>query len=558
MRSREQFALRIEFLMGWYCAQAHDDRNWPEWPPHPARLFSALVAAWAEAGEDASERAALEWLERLPAPLIQASQATVRGIDPARNSRRSDRLTTVTTYVPVNDAFVISPAGVPKQYDRILDSRRKLESATSESARARAIKAHDTLQERVRAWSGNAAKPGRKGSLEVLPEARGKQPRTFPVAIPDDPVVHFIWPDVDASEHAEVLDKLAGRVARLGHSSSQVSVTVVREAPGATLEPSDEGVHIRLPGPGQLQALVRAHAVHGGVQPRQLPFQPQMYREVAAPRVVAVPQLSGEWMVLEVEGGTWLRLQDTMVLTQSIRAALMSHAADPIPMVLSGHEPDGTPAQRPHLSLLPLPFVGREHADGGIRGFALMLPRDATTEDRMAVAGAVQTWGTSGGGRLVLTLPGGRGVDLRVLVDEPVLRTLQRSRWARPSKHWRTVTPLAFDQSPGRLWSGKPGPRDKARQAAKDVVGLACERVGLPRPIGVEAMQASGLAGVPDLRAFPVYESAGRKVRRVSAHIDLWFAEPVRGPLVLGAGRFFGMGLFAPMWQGAPGDAAQH
>ena len=181
-------------------------------------------------------------------------------------------------------------------------------------------------------------------------------------------------------------------------------VTVVREAPGPPWN-RQMRVHIRLPGPGQLQALVRAHAVHGGVQPRTCLSSPRCIARLPLPVRVAVPQLSGEWMVLEVEGAPGCGCRTPWSLTQSIRAALMSHAADPIPMVLSGHEPDGTPAQRPHLSLLPLPFVGREHADGGIRGFALMLPRDATTEDRMAVAGAVQTWGTSGGGRLVLTLP---------------------------------------------------------------------------------------------------------------------------------------------------------
>src|SRR5882724_11100963 len=53
----------------------HDARyhGMPDWPPSPARLFQALVAGAAMPGELADEDcAALEWLERLPAPTIAA------------------------------------------------------------------------------------------------------------------------------------------------------------------------------------------------------------------------------------------------------------------------------------------------------------------------------------------------------------------------------------------------------------------------------------------------------------------------------------------------------
>lgn len=44
----------------------------PEWPPHPGRLFSALVAQ-AEPGS--SDDAALHWLQSQPAPVVLASEA---------------------------------------------------------------------------------------------------------------------------------------------------------------------------------------------------------------------------------------------------------------------------------------------------------------------------------------------------------------------------------------------------------------------------------------------------------------------------------------------------
>lgn len=44
-------AVEIELLTGRYVATQFNDRNKPEWPPHPGRLFCALVAAWADTEE---------------------------------------------------------------------------------------------------------------------------------------------------------------------------------------------------------------------------------------------------------------------------------------------------------------------------------------------------------------------------------------------------------------------------------------------------------------------------------------------------------------------------
>ena len=64
MSSGESFGIEVNFLTGRFVATCHNDRRQPEWPPHPARLYSALVAAWADADKpNPSERAALEWLE---------------------------------------------------------------------------------------------------------------------------------------------------------------------------------------------------------------------------------------------------------------------------------------------------------------------------------------------------------------------------------------------------------------------------------------------------------------------------------------------------------------
>ena len=58
--------LEVEFLTGVSVGATPYARDEPEWPPHPDRLFQALVAAWGrDEPPDDAERRALEWLERL-------------------------------------------------------------------------------------------------------------------------------------------------------------------------------------------------------------------------------------------------------------------------------------------------------------------------------------------------------------------------------------------------------------------------------------------------------------------------------------------------------------
>jgi CRISPR-associated protein Csb2 len=65
------FALGIRYLNGFAAASEPDARDRPEWPPHPARVFMALVAAHFETGADSSERVALEWIETLSPPRLR-------------------------------------------------------------------------------------------------------------------------------------------------------------------------------------------------------------------------------------------------------------------------------------------------------------------------------------------------------------------------------------------------------------------------------------------------------------------------------------------------------
>ena len=99
------FAIEVELLCGRYAATAHNDRNQAEWPPHPARFFSALVAVLHENEPvDPVERDALLWLEQQPPPSL--------GVDLEANGDVARREVS-DVYVPVNDVTLVGDVEKP-------------------------------------------------------------------------------------------------------------------------------------------------------------------------------------------------------------------------------------------------------------------------------------------------------------------------------------------------------------------------------------------------------------------------------------------------------------
>ena len=78
----------------------------------------------------------------------------------------------------------------------------------------------------------------------------------------------------------------------------------------------------------------------------------------------------------------------------------------------------------------------------------------------------------------------------------------------------------------------------------------SCEHAGLPQPAQIRVSLVSNLAGARPARDYPVFKQgrAGRSgvVRRL-VHAAVEFAEEVRGPFILGSGRFLGLGLMRPV-----------
>ncbi len=144
-------------------------------------------------------------------------------------------------------------------------------------------------------------------------------------------------------------------------------------------------------------------------------------------------------------------------------------------------------------------------------------------------------------------MPGGPVVLLRRAPGRPALTNLRRGTWCRPANEWISVTPVALDRVPGDMHCRDPRKRSDAFAAAERIIATSCERAGLPAPAEVTIVGGSPLAGAAPAGRFMPYRSAGGRLQRVLAHAALRFEAPVSGPVLIGAGRFFGYGLFRPL-----------
>lgn len=561
-------ALRLDYLTGRAIATAYNDRGGAEWPPHPARVFSALVATWAEQDpldtpEADAERAALEWLEQQDPPALACEEGCAR--------------TVVTHFVPTNDVSLL-PSRLDSLAAKQDEARAELQAAEAqasassgssakaakilEKARASLLRIETQYQEScTSAFAADASSADeRRRSAALLPESRGRQPRAFPSLALPDPVVHLCWPCAVDPVHQPALDRLAARLIRVGHSSSFVHARWLPDAPAPSWIPHERGeLLLRVVGPGQFARLSAEHQRHQGVEPRVLPFRAQRYRaagDMPPDEQDDVRHFDArEWIVLKRVGGPSLPLTRTVDLATAVRGALMRHADQPVAELISGHAADGKPSRLPHLTILPLSHVGHRHADGAIKGIALLLPRSLDDAGRRPVLRALGRWeerareesgeALDDAPTLKLGLRDGLLLEVqRQVWGDPGLSALRAATWCDTAVEWMSVTPVALDHNPGDLRHADPGKREAAFHAAAESIAKACVNVGLPEPEAVTVLPSGTWAGGAKAAQFPVYPQEPGKLRRVKVHARIRFAQAVKGPVILGAGRYQGLGLF--------------
>lgn len=478
--------LDIEWLTGVARLASDPSDRLPDWPPQPDRIFSALTASWGALGQPHSGQLALEWLETCVVPQLFVVPTELVSFRP-----------TVDVYVPVND---------PKP-DKLLRA------------------------------------------------ARNRQARQFPsCSLPGNTSVHLqlTWAETPAGSINSALQDLAASTSHLGHSSSLVRMQFRLSEGEQGLGNFEQAEVVSAPYPGRLSELIGLHKRHMDGDARARPRPTQTGASPTAPRQEK-NVFSGDWLVLAHAGGDRPDIRAAATLARRLRNALIAQVPDPVPSWLSGHQEDGKPYLEPHMAIVPLANVGWEHADGRLMGLGIILPShiqsrwdDSTPQlwqEKRTFEGALA--GLTGKDGLELRL-GRAGVWKLLIEPSPAAKSLRPSRYARQARSFQTVTPIALDRH-----LKKSG--EAALEEAASIISRSCLNTGLPEPLHLKLFKHSAVNGAPS--AWPSGGSPAHLnwtkpaflKQRQLFHAQIEFAEPVSGPVLIGAGRFAGLGLCLPV-----------
>jgi len=475
-----------------------------EWPPAPARVFQALVAGVARGRHLPPEaRPALEWFEALPAPVIAAP--------PQRPGQR------LSMFVPNNDADALDG-----------DLTRIAEIRTKKMVRPRLLDGESPF---VYAW------PIEEDNEVARVEAAAEQ-------------IYQLGRGVDmAWANAEVLDEAALEERLAQHR-------------GAVYRPAPEGAStLACPTTGSLASLLHRHgeAARRIRQNSETDDGTQLFSQPPKPRFVqvayAAPTVRRVYELRRVDDESAMhpwpvsravalveRLRDGAA--DRLRRALPKEAAA-IARSLIGRKPDGADAgpTAARVRILPLPSVGHEYADRAIRRVAVEVPPGG------ALAAGDVHWAFSG---LETAHPNTGVVDPFVLTPADDERML--GHYTAVARHWRTVTPAALPEAAKRRRITPLRQREEAKSAAERTAeesqAINAVRIAL-RHGGVRAEAAR-----IHVQREP-FETKGSRAETFADgtrftkerlwHVEIELAASVDGPLVLGDGRFLGLGVLAPV-----------
>ena len=343
-------------------------------------------------------------------------------------------------------------------------------------------------------------------------------------SIGDSSPVSWSW-SITTTEHLVALQTIAPEVTYIGSSRGPVLVSVtVTEArlPPSALLPTEGGSRrIRGLYAGRLDDLEAAF--QRGERPR--PAQAVGYAR-SDERGLASPW--GQLIPLRRIAGPPLFLSHTVPLTEAVRRAISHHLPDAAPAALTGHRADKSMLPDEHMAVVPLPRIDDEFADGELLGAGLMLPRSMSDEDYGVLLGGLGSW-LHAGGRVDVS---GFRWEMAIAANDH-RRSLRENRFDGMAKVWTSVTPVAFDRHPRRTL------------LPLDVVGRMCREVGLPEPAHVQTVASALLEGAQASRS---HHLGGRVYLRKNpiAHVRITWDREVPGPVLLGRGRYFGLGVMLP------------
>ncbi|MCC6930375.1 MAG: type I-U CRISPR-associated protein Cas5/Cas6 [Gemmatimonadaceae bacterium] len=471
--------------------------------PSPFRLFQALVAGAGISGPlDQQTKEALTWLEALPGAPIIASPRMTRG-------------QAVTMFLPNNDL------------DKFGGDVRSI-------AKTRGAK---------KVW----------------------RPRHFDAAMP----WIYAWPFAeDGASQADKICALSEKLYQLGRGVDmawawgEVLEETVLDAKlveynGTTRRPSaGNALLLACPDKGSFKSLERRYQAprfrtENGHRVFVKPPQPS-YRRISyeSPPVRHVFELrssadTDHRVAWPLAGASSLVVAAREAARDRLSTAMPDRIHD-VDRYLVGRKPDGSNAApaKDRVRIVAIPSIGMHYADRAIRRLLVEIPAACPlrNEDvRWAFSGAELFDADTGEVKDVLLSPS---------AEDDMLRHYGVGAAARV---FRSVTPVVL-------------PEEGRRRRIEPTRKLAEAKSGLERVVEVSGARATVVqalrhAGVSTpavsirLQREP-FDGAGARVEPFAAgtrfdkerlwHVEVAFGAPVEGPLLIGDGRFLGLGLMAP------------
>ncbi len=495
--------LEIEYLTGVSFSSELHEPSKPEWPPHPDRVFLALISSWGHF-KNSTEANALRWLESQEPPNI---------LFPNHHCR-----TCFFSFVPTSGNLEkkIFPEGVK-------------------------------------------TKPILNLNSSIV-----RKKRMFPsVVLPDnDKTVYLVWQDVDPPQDIlHSLSSMASRISYIGHSASLVRVRVTDktnlESVNRYVRDYDGQYFLRCPNKGRFERLTSEFESRSS-EDTQFQWRPNMapiYKYKKLEEIVQ-SRMSSEWTVLSCQQGFIPILETFPIVAKKMRDAIMSHIEEgPVNDIISGHKADHTILQKEHMAIVPMANIGwKTHSDGRLLGIGIILPRHSShgTEERIQLKQAIVKFLNSNNrhkqehpmavqGNGVLKFGSFGSLHLRKHDDSRL--SLSCDRYVKSANTWASVTPIVLDQYP------------KKNKSPEEIIAKSCVNIGLPKPASITTSRYSKIYGAP-----PAYMTTksnkgwqspkpGLFNKRFVCHATVSFDVKISGPVILGAGRYYGMGLCLPYWQ---------
>lgn len=480
-------------MTGRYHGREDNFRGGLSWPPSPARLFQALVAGAARGASFLEQdKKALTWLEAQPPPVISA---------PAVRKGQS-----VKFFVPNNDLDAVD---------------------------------------------GN---PARISEIRV-------QKLWQPLFFNEDQPVFYLWEIEQGNTEANQVCRLAQRLYQLGRSFDVAWATgqVLEKHEAKLLFESQSGVvnapggigEVAVPCRGTFDSLVRRYqgkrgrltTVGEGRKARQLFSQPPKAYFANSGYNVSPTRIHFE--LRNAEGKFAPRpLASAASLITSIRdsaaarlISMLPESAAQLERLIIGRGASAADVPQ-RIRLIPIPSIGTQHTDPSIRRIMLEIPPNCPirADDLQWGVAGVQPYNPQTGESWLGNLVSSKDSKMA-------------DRFARASRKFQSITPLALSKTGRREkhQQGRSSVNDRTRQEQRAVreVAQALRHAGIdahPRTVRVqkEQFQRRGMRA-------EAFAEGSRFPKSALWHVEVEFSQAIPGPVVLGDGRYCGLGLMQPI-----------